>query len=113
MAFQPGTATLAAADLNGALRLWNGQDGQLVRTISAQEDQRYFVGMAFSPDGAALVTGSFTGEVQFWNPATGAEAAKVQLADTGASALAFSPDGQRIAVGGRDTTIRLLELATK
>jgi WD40 repeat protein len=113
LAFQPGATTLAAADLGGALRLWNSQDGQLARTISAQEEQRYFVGLAFSPDGAALVTGSFTGEVQFWNPATGAEAARVTLADTGASALAFSPDGQQIAVGGRDASVRLLELATK
>jgi WD40 repeat protein len=113
LAFQPGATTLAAADLTGALRLWNAQDGQLLRTISAQEEQRYFVGLAFSPDGAALVTGSFTGEVQFWNPATGAEAARVTLADTGVSALAFSLDGQQIAVGGRDASVRLLELATK
>src|SRR5262249_41609974 len=51
MAFQPGRGILAAADLEGALRLWNPQDGQLVRTISAQENQRHFVGIAFSPDG--------------------------------------------------------------
>ncbi|HET9223639.1 MAG TPA: hypothetical protein VFO07_14095 [Roseiflexaceae bacterium] len=113
MAFQPGATALAVADLSGALRLWNSQDGQLLRTISAQADQRYFVGLAFSPDGSALVTGSFTGDVQFWNPATGAEAARLTLADTGASTLAISPDGQQIAVGGRDTSVRLLALATK
>jgi WD40 repeat protein len=109
LAFQPGGSLLAVADVQGALRLWNAQDGQLARTISAQEDQQRFVGLAFSPDGSALATGSITGDIQLWNPATGAEAAKISLPGTGVSALAFSPDGQQIAVGGRDETVRVLE----
>jgi WD40 repeat protein len=109
LTFQPGGPLLAAADIQGALRLWNSQDGQLARTISAQEDQQRFVGVAFSPDGSALATGSLSGDIQLWNVATGAEAAKIRLPGVGASALAFSPDGQQIAVGGRDETVRVLE----
>ncbi|HEX5690292.1 MAG TPA: WD40 repeat domain-containing protein, partial [Roseiflexaceae bacterium] len=110
LAFQPGGQLLGVADLQGALRLWNSADGQLVRTISAQEDQQRFVGMAFSPDGAALATGSLTGDIQVWNPTTGKETANIKLPGSGASALAFSPDGQQIVVGTRDETVRVLEI---
>jgi WD40 repeat protein len=113
MSFQPGSAILAVADLQGALRLWNGQDGQLVRTISAQPQQERFVGIAFSPDGTVLATGSLNGDIQFWNPTTGDEAAKLNIGAGSVLALAFSPDGQKLAVGVRDVTVRVFELPAR
>jgi len=112
LAFQPDGTLVAAADLQGALRLWNSQDGKVVETFMAQPEQQRFVGIAFSPDGAALAASALNGDIQFWNPTTGAESAKVSFG-VGASTLAYSPDGQMIAVGGRDETVRVLELPTK
>jgi len=42
LAFQPGGDLVAATDLQGALWLWNAQDGKLVKTIAATQQQRWF-----------------------------------------------------------------------
>jgi WD40 repeat protein len=110
LSFQPGSAIVAVADVRGALRLWNSQDGQLALTLSAQENQQRFVSMAFSPDGKVLATGALNGDIQLWNATDGVQATRLNLATGSVLALAFSSDGQMLAVGGRDETVRLLEL---
>jgi WD40 repeat protein len=110
LTFQPGSPIVAVADIQGALRLWDAQDGQLARTISAQESQQRFIGLTFSPDGKLLATGALNGDIQLWNPSDGKTAAQLNLGTGSALALAFSPDGQRLAIGGRDETVRVLEL---
>jgi WD40 repeat protein len=110
LAFQPGSPIVAVADVQGALRLWDAQDGQLAHTISAQQAQQRFVGLAFSPDGKALATGALNGDIQLWNPADGKMSIQLNLGTGSALALAFSPDGRQLAVGGRDETVRVLEL---
>jgi len=64
--------------------------------------------VAFAPDGKSLAAsgyekgkdGQITGLVRIWDAATGAERA-VLRADMGIpTALAFSPDGRRLALGG-------------
>ena len=106
--FQPGSPIVAVADVRGALRLWNAQDGQLALTLSAQENQQRFVSLAFSPDGKLLATGALNGDIQLWNAADGTQATQLNLGTGSALALAFSWDGQVLAVGGRDETVRLL-----
>ncbi|HWQ11313.1 MAG TPA: WD40 repeat domain-containing protein, partial [Roseiflexaceae bacterium] len=109
LAFRPNGALLAATSLDGALRLYDGEDGLELRTIRAAPEHGWFAGMAFAPDGALIATGSPTGAIQFWNPDTGAEIASVQQ-DFGVIAMAFSPDGERLVVSARDATVRLYEV---
>jgi len=108
--FQPGDKLLAVTDLKGSLWLFTPQDGQLVKTIAATADQGWFNGLAFSPDGSLLATTSPNGEVQLLNAATGDAAAHVTFANSSAITLAFSPNGQRLAVSVRDQTVRIFEL---
>jgi WD40 repeat protein len=108
--FQPRGKLLAVTELQGSLWLFTPQDGQLVKTIAATADQGWFNGLAFSPDGSMLATTSPNGDVQLLNAATGAAAARLTSAGGSAIALAFSPNGERLAVSIRDQTVRLFGL---
>jgi WD40 repeat protein len=110
MSFQPRGDLVAASDARGVLRLWNARDGQLVHTMSATEEQTSFVSLAFTPDGNALATGAINGDIQFWDPKTGEQATLLRTGYDRVFALAFSPNGEILAVGSRDTTVRLLRL---
>jgi len=113
LAFQPRGVLLAVTNVEGALQLWNTQDGTLVKSISATQQQRWFAAMAFSPDGTMLLTGSLAGDITFWNVQTGQIAASFHPYEAGVSifSAAFSPNGQLIALGLSDQTVRLFALA--
>lgn len=108
MSFQPGGGLLALATIDGALTLVDGQGGTIARTMRAAPEHGWFAAVAFSPDGALMATGTPTGLIQFWDAGTGAEVASVAQ-DYGVVAMAFSPDGQTLAVSGRDAAMRLYE----
>jgi WD40 repeat protein len=113
LALQPGGDLVAATDLQGALWIWNAQDGKLVKTIAATQQQRWFSALAFSPDGSMLVTGSPNGDLVFHRAQTGDEVAILPLRVAGVFSLAFSPDGQLLASGLSDQTVRILEVGKK
>lgn len=113
LAFQPRGALIAATDLNGALRLWDTQNGESIRTIEAGPDQQWFTSLAFSPDGTMIVTAAPNGDIRFWNAGTGEEVARTSILDTSLLALVFSPDGQQLAVSGRDGSIRIFTLPSR
>jgi WD40 repeat protein len=112
LAFQPRGVLLAATDVNGALQLWNTQDGTLLKSINATQQQRWFAALAFSPDGTIVMTGSLSGEITLWNTETGQAAASFRPYDAGVSifSAAFSPNGKLLALGLSDQTVRVYEV---
>jgi WD40 repeat protein len=79
--------------------------------------------VAFAPDGKTFASAStytetpgrkYEGTVVLWDAAGRAPRGKpLKFHDEGVSGMAFSPDGQTLAVGGVDGTVRLRNLASR
>lgn len=106
------------------LELWCAKTG---KQLGAPETKagaiRYYIhALAFSPDGTMLAVGSGTGypvsgetngAVAVWAVATGKLLHVFPSAESQVNALAWSPDGRRLAGGGiHSSGLRVWELAT-
>ncbi|MEU4804089.1 protein kinase [Actinosynnema sp. NPDC023587] len=96
--FQPNGDLLASVDGAGVLHLWDSAAGDLVKRAQAHKGAAYDV--AFNPEGTELVTAGEDGAVVLWNT-EGVELRRFSRPGTVFTAVRFSPDGERIAVGGR------------
>ncbi len=72
--------------------------------------------VAFSADGTKLIAGGGTparsGEVQIWDAKTWNLIRAVPATEDTVFGASISPDGSKIAVGGADNTVRMIETAT-
>jgi WD40 repeat protein len=103
VAFSPDGQVLAAANVDGALRLWRAADGQLLQVFVHPSG---VTSVAFSPDGAWLVSGSYDGGVRFWRVKGGALTRTLKVEGTVWS-VTVSPDGQRVAASGEDKMVHI------
>ena len=120
IAFSPDGKTLASASW-GLIRLWNTNGVPLrlwyARTGEHLENFIYHVDhvrtVVFSPDGKFLASGGYDSRLRLWKASTGHHIATLK---GGGPAVAFSPDGKRIAseYGGDGTiwTIGLWDVHT-
>jgi tRNA A-37 threonylcarbamoyl transferase component Bud32 len=88
-------------------KLWHTGSGQEVRTFPDTWSA------AFSPDGAQLATGSTNyGTVTFWDTGSGRALRSVKGHTGPVMAVAFSPDGTRLASAGVDQTVKLWDASS-
>jgi WD40 repeat protein len=112
IAFSPDGSTLAAADFDGTIRLFDTKArtmlGDLLRGHTAG-----VWGLSFSPDGRTLASASFDGTVRFWDVQEQRQLGEAVDAGAGAvRSIAFSPDGRTLAVAGSDETVQLWDART-
>jgi WD40 repeat protein/transcriptional regulator with XRE-family HTH domain len=126
VSLNPDGSLLATGDLDGKLCLWRVVDGQPVLTL--QGHAGWIWAVTFSPDGKTLASCSHDFLIRLWDvqsldfePSKTANLAEASDASHLPGAclntlrghshrvwtIAFSPDGQRLASGSDDQTIRL------
>ncbi len=110
VAVSPTGKTLAAADQDGNVYVWNLTGGSPVVLHGA--DTQSINTVAFSPDGKTLAIGG-PGGTRLWDVATRKFAPPLTGPDTSPHAVAFSPNGKTLAAGDGNGNIYLWDLATR
>jgi len=110
VAYSPDGRTLAAADDEGKLKLWDTATGKELAVLSGHDGG--ILSVAWSHDGRKLVTASSDTTVKLWDADTGQALATLTGHTKRVNAAAFSPDGKKLATGSDDGTLRLWDAST-
>lgn len=113
LAFSPDGKLLASSGYHEIL-LWNPDDGSLVRRITNVAERVH--DLRFSDDGQRIAVACGTpaqiGELKIFNVQDGKLLGDFGISDDAFFALAWSPDGTRIASAGADRVIRVHNIDT-
>lgn len=109
VAFSPDGGLLACGSYDNTIKVWNVKAGREVKTLGG--GQANYTSLAFSLGGDILAAGT-KNSVALWDTSTWTERKEIKVDNNvwGFNYVAFSPDGETIAVAGSD--IRMLDVAT-
>ncbi|CAM3535290.1 WD40 repeat domain-containing serine/threonine protein kinase [Kibdelosporangium persicum] len=98
VASQPNGNLIATVTGDGAIRLWDGTNGDLVRQFTHGGKAG---ALTFTPDGTRLITVGPDGAAVAFDVATGAERLRFGRPGTEFTDVVVSPDGRTVALAGR------------
>ena len=91
---------------NGTVQLWSLDAGRAIRAAAVTVAQAPITAVRFAPDGRTLAIATVHGLITLWDIHDIRAPRKIAQATVAtASALAFSPDGDRLAVAGYTATV--------
>lgn len=116
LAWSPDGTSIVAGGINGLATQWNAETGTMVAKVYVSWPDRNDVnGVTWSPTGrvVAIAHGARgIGGVTYWNPGEGTIARALTSAGGWLRGISWSADGQWLAVGGEDGSVRIVNVET-
>lgn len=113
--FSPDGALLATGggypSRSGELKLWNPNDGSLVREI-ANAHSDTICSVRFSPDGKLLASGATDRTMRVFNVASGSLMKTFEGHSHHVLGVAWRADGEQLATAGGDNTVKVWDYAS-
>jgi len=104
LAWRPSTKELFSASSDGAVRWWRLPRGGRDTPLS----QSRLTVMAVSPKGDLLAIGDWQGQLRIVRRQDGSEVRSIRVSGGPVRAVAFDPEGKRVAAAGDEPRIRIL-----
>ena len=107
LAFAPDDRYLASGSNDQMIVVWDMADGTLVRMLGWNPG--YVRAVSYSPDGDWLASAAGRGSLRFWDQ-RGVLMNDISIHEDDLTSLAFSPDGELLAVAARNRLVWLYQL---
>ena len=107
-AFSPDGKFLVTASFDSTLKLWDPATGKEVRTYGgALGHAKQVISVAFNQDGSMIASGSTDNTLKVWDVPISSPIRSLKANDA-VQAVALSPDGLKLALGGKDGSLKLV-----